>query len=436
MDWVLALSIMLGVVSVQLMIGIPVAFAFLAANIVGAVVFLGGMNAVMSFPLESLESLGKFSLTPIPMFILMGELLFHTGVAIQAIGAIDRLIVRVPGRMAVVALLGGTAFASLSGSTIASTALIGNTLLPKMLDQGYDKRLAMGSIMSVGGIAMLIPPSALAVLLASLAEQSVAALLIAGIVPGLLMAAFFVAYVIIRCRLQPELAPTEPSVDHRPEWRPVLVHVLPLFLIFAAVLGSMFGGFASPTEASAIGCVATAITCIGYRRLTLKSLQVSMIETAKITGMILFIIAGSQTFAQILAVSGGSQGLLNALTGSNLTAMSIVLVMLGILLFLGCFMDQVSMILLTLPFYIPLAMSHHIDMTWLMLLILVAMELSLLTPPFGLLLFVMKGVAPRDIPLSSVYAAAAPFVALKLLVLAILVFWPRLATWLPDLILK
>lgn len=434
MHWTSALSIMLGLVSVQLLLGVPVAFAFLAANIIGAILFLGGISATLTFPLESLEAIGKFSLTPIPMFVLMGELLFHTGVAIQAIGAIDKLIVRVPGRLAVVALLGGTAFASLSGSTIASTALIGNTLLPKMVEQGYEKKLAMGSIMSVGGIAMLIPPSALAVLLASLAEQSISDLLIAGIVPGLLMAFLFVAYVIVRCQINPSLAPPEPVTARKVEWRPVLVYVAPLFLIFAAVLGSMFSGLASPTEASAIGCVATAITCMGYRRLTLKSLRVSVIETAKISGMILFIIVGSLTFAQILSVSGGTSGLLSALAGGALQPMTVVLIMLGILLFLGCFMDQVSMILLTLPFFVPLALTHHIDMTWLMLLILVAMEVSLLTPPFGLLLFVMKGVAPKGVTLTNVYGAATPFVVLKLSVLAILVIWPQLATWLPNLV--
>lgn len=437
MDWIVILCGMLGVVCLQLLVGVPVAFAFLAANIIGAILFLGGIDALATFPIEAMDAIGKFSLTPIPMFVLMGELLFHTGVAIRAIDAIDRMIVRVPGRLAVVSLLGGTAFASLSGSTIASTALIGNTLLPRMIAQGYEKKLAMGSIMSVGGIAMLIPPSALAVLLASLAEQSIAALLIAGIVPALLMAALFVAYVVVRCRINPSLAPADPQAERRPvEFRPILIYVLPLFLIFAAVLGSMFGGFASPTEAAAVGCIATALVCAGYRKLTLASIRVAMIETAKISVMILFIVAGSLTFSQILAVSGGTSGLLRTLADAGLTSMTIVLIMLAILLFLGCFMDQISMILLTLPFFVPLALSNQIDMTWLMLLILIAMELSLLTPPFGLLLFVMKGVAPRDITLMNVYGAALPFVLLKYSVLVMLVLWPQMATWLPDLVLK
>lgn len=291
--------------------------------------------------------------------------------------------------------------------------------------------------MSVGGIAMLIPPSALAVLLASLAEQSIAGLLIAGIVPGLLMALLFVAYVLIRCRINPGLAPQEAQIEtRRVEWRPIVVYVLPLFVIFAAVLGSMFGGFASPTESAAVGCVVTAVVCAGYRKLTLSSIRVSIIETAKISVMILFIVAGSLTFSQILAVSGGTSGLLRTLAEAAFSPMNIVLIMLVILLFLGCFMDQISMILLTLPFFVPLALSSHIDMTWLMLLILVTMELSLLTPPFGLLLFVMKGVAPRDVTLTNVYRAALPFVLLKYTVLIFLVLWPTLATWLPDMVLE
>ena len=437
MVWYYALLLMVGGVCALLMLGVPVAFAFLAINIVGAVLFLGGIKALISLPSECLEAIAKFNLTPIPLFILMGEILFHTGVAFRAIDAIDRIITRVPGRLAVVSLLGGTAFASLSGSTIASTALIGNTLLPKMLKGGYDKNLAMGSIMSVGGIAMLIPPSALAVLLASLAEQNIAAVLIGGIVPGLAMAALFIAYVVLRCHLNPELAPggAKAGERRRAEWRPLFVYVLPLFTIFIVVMASMFTGLASPTESAALGCVATAIVCACYRALNVQNLMKSATETAKISVMILFIIAGSLTFSQVLAVSGGTNGLLVQLTELHLSNFLLVVTMVLILLALGCFMDQISMILLTLPFFIPLAMSQQIDMVWLLLLILVSMELSLLTPPFGLLLFVMKGVAPPNVTLGNVYAAAAPFVLLKLSILLLMLLWPPFATWLPRLVL-
>ncbi|MGQ0682420.1 TRAP transporter large permease [Bradyrhizobium sp.] len=436
MEWYIALSILMGGVCVLLFLGLPVALAFLAVNVAGAIIFLGGAKALISFPSECLEAVAKFNLTPIPLFILMGEMLFHTGVAFRAIDAVDRLIVRVPGRLSVVSLFGGTIFASLSGSTIASTAMIGNTLLPRMMKAGYDKKISMGPIMAVGGIDMLIPPSALAVLLASLAERSVAALLVAGIVPGLAMAAIFIGYVVVRCYLNPALAPAgDIDVRRKAEWLPMLVYVVPLLSIFIVVVATMFWGIASPTEAAALGCVATGAVCACYRALTLRNLMTAAIETAKISVMILFIIAGSLTFAQLLAISGGTNGLLVQLKDFDLSNLALVLVMVGILLVLGCFMDQISMILLTLPFFIPLALSQQIDVTWLLLLTLVAMELSLLTPPFGLLLFVMKGVAPSNVTLMDVYAAALPFVVMKLLILALLIAWPEFGLWLPRKVL-
>ena len=208
MEWQIALVMMLGIVCGGMFLGLPVVIAFFAANIIGTFVFLGGDPGLASMPMEFQRAIAKFSLTPIALFLLMGELLFHTGVAFKAIGAIDRLISRVPGRLSVVSIVGGTIFSSLSGSTIANTAILGSVLLPDMVKRGYHPAMAMGPIMAVGGIAMLIPPSALAVLLASLAEFSIAKLLIAGIVPGLLMALLFFAYVAGRCTLNPALAPS------------------------------------------------------------------------------------------------------------------------------------------------------------------------------------------------------------------------------------
>ncbi|MEL6324402.1 MAG: TRAP transporter large permease subunit, partial [Pseudomonadota bacterium] len=216
MEWYLALFVLLGTVCFFLFLGLPVAFAFMAANIVGTALFIGGLLTIgdwylvtislQSMPIEFHEAV-SYSLTTIALFLLMGEILLETGVAFKAIGAIERLIARVPGRLSIVAIVGGTVFSSLSGSTVANTAILGNVLLPDMIKRGYKPAIAMGPIMAVGGIAMLIPPSALAVLLASIAQQSVALLLVAGIVPGVLMALSFFAYVVIRCVINPDLAP-------------------------------------------------------------------------------------------------------------------------------------------------------------------------------------------------------------------------------------
>ncbi len=439
MSWQLALVMMLALVCVPMFLGLPVAFAFFLANIVGTWIFMGGLAGLSVMPMEYVFAVGKFSLVPILLFILMGEILFHTGVAYRAIGAIDNLIRRMPGRLSVVSIVGGTVFSSLSGSTIANTAILGSVLLPDMVKRGYDPKFAMGPIMAVGGIAMLIPPSALAVLLASLAEYPIKEVLMAGIVPGVLMAFLFVAYVMVRATVSPHVAPADagPDItDGQSKWRPFLVDVMPLFTVFVVVVGSIFFRIASPTEASALGCIASLVLCIFYRALTWQNLAKTLRETAKVSTMILFIIAGSLTFSQILQVSGATQGLLDWIASYQLTPLMTVLLMMAILLFLGAFMDQISMLLLTLPFFLPLAMTQGIDTLWLLVLVLIAMEVSLLTPPFGLLLYVMKGIAPGNVTLLDIYRAALPFIALELLVLLLLVVWPGLATFLPRLLLQ
>lgn len=440
MDWTAALALMLGLLMLLMTLGLPVGFAFLGVNIVGALVFLGGDAGLAQLVRNAAASLTNFSLVPIPLFLLMGEILFHSGLAMSAIEATNRLISRVPGRLSIVTVAGGTMFSTLSGSTVANTAMLGSALLPDMLRRGYDPSIAMGPIMATGGIAMLIPPSALAVLLGSLAGVSISQLLIAGVVPGLMMAVIFVAYILLRCGLNPRLAPELPAdieaAARLTAWErigPFLTHVVPLMGIFAVVVGSMLAGWASPTEAAAVGCAASLAAAAAYRRLTRAALSKALMETTKISVMILFIIVASTTFSQILSFSGATRGMLRLLEGVEITPLMIVLVMLGILLILGAFMDQISMIMVTLPFFVPMVGLFGIDPLWFAVLMLICMEISFMTPPFGLLIFVMKGVAPPGISLGQVYRAAAPFVGLQLLVLVLLIAWPSLATWLPGL---
>src|SRR6186713_142853 len=209
MDWIAASVLLFGGLSLAMMLGLEVAFAFLLINIAGAMLFLGGEPGLTQLARNSVQSVTSFSLTPIPFFVLMGEVLFHTGVALKAIDAFAQLIRRVPGRLAVIAIVAGTVFSAISGSTIATTALLGSLMLPTMLERGYDKRLAMGPIMGIGGVDMLIPPSALTVLLGSIAGISISGLLIGGIVPGLILSGLFVGYIVIRALIDPTLAPNE-----------------------------------------------------------------------------------------------------------------------------------------------------------------------------------------------------------------------------------
>lgn len=478
MEWYLAFALLLGTVCTAMFLGLPVALAFFTANVLGTFLFINGDIGLVFMAIE-FNSAISFTLAPIALFLLMGEILLQTGVAFKAIGAIDRMISRLPGRLSVVSIIGGTIFSSLSGSTIANTAILGSVLLPDMMKRGYQPTIAMGPIMAVGGIAMLIPPSALAVLLASLAEQSVAQLLIAGIVPGILMAVLFFAYVIGRCILNPDLAPSyTPDESHLDipitvavnrrgkamvSWTyngkslrfvnrvlPFLVYILPLLIIFVVVVGSIFFKIAAPTEAAALGSLASLGACYFFKlfnriititgidgaNFTWRAIAKSLMETAKVNTMILFIIAGSLVFSQALSNSGATDGLLEAITALNLTPLTVVIFMMLVLLFLGAFMDQVSMLLLTLPFFLLGSTSFqvvfNIDVVWLMVLMLITMEISLLTPPFGLLLYVMKGIAPVGITLGAVVRSAMPFILIEIAVLALLVAVPEIATWLPK----
>jgi tripartite ATP-independent transporter DctM subunit len=436
MEWYWALSLLLGGAVFLLVLGLPVAFAFFAANMVGAWFFLRGEIGLSLMPIEYTLAIAQYTLVPVALFILMGEILFQTGVAFRSINAIDKLISGVPGRLSIVSIAGGAVFSSLSGSTIANTAILGNLLLPDMLKRGYHPSLALGPIMAVGGIAMLIPPSSLAVLLASLAERSITDLLIAGVLPGLMMSVLFVVYVLVRCKLNPALAPQTEEIKERGwnRWRPFFVDVLPLFIIFAVVVGSIFLRIAAPEESAALGCLAAVGISAAYGKLSLTSLMRAMRETAKINVMLLFIIAGSLTFSQVLQVSGATSGVLAAISSVEFTQLTAMAVMMLLLLFLGCFMDQISMILLTLPFFLPIADSLGMNSTWLMVMMLISMEISLLTPPFGLLLFVMKGVAPKEIRITQIYRAAIPFILLELFVMVILIAYPKLALWLPEML--
>ncbi|MEM7445125.1 MAG: TRAP transporter large permease [Pseudomonadota bacterium] len=434
MDWAGVLITMLGALCVLLMLGLPVAFAFVAVNIGGAFFILGGENGLIQMTRNAASSLTSFQLAPIPLFILMGEILFHSGIAYRAIDAIERVITRLPGRMALVSVAGGTVFSALSGSTIANTAMLGSTLLPDMLKRGYHPSMAMGPIMASGAIAMLIPPSALAVLLGSLAGMSIAQLLVAGILPALILAALFSAYIITRALMDPGLAPPDDPqrMSLAERWRPFIRYVMPLSGIFLVVIGGLLAGLATPTESAALGCIAAVIAAALYRALTWAGVKKALMETVQISVMILFIIVASQTFSQILSFSGATSGLIRTIDGLALDPTTILIAIILILLFLGCFIDQVSMMMVTIPIFVPLAEAVGIDLLVLGVVYLLTMEIGLLTPPFGLLLFVMKGVVPDEIGMGQIYRAVTPFVIIKLAVLALIVLAPQIGTVLPE----
>jgi tripartite ATP-independent transporter DctM subunit len=434
MSWEAAAWLLLGGSTVLLFIGLPVAFAFLVINLVGAMIFLGGEPGMVQLTRNSVQSVTSFALTPIPLFILMGEVLFHTGLAVKVIDGIERLIRQVPGRLAVVAVVAGTVFSAISGSTIATTAMLGSLMLPVMLARGYHPTIATGPIMAIGAVDMLIPPSALTVLLGSLSGISISKLLVGGIVPGMILSVIFIAYIITRVRMNPELAPNT-AFEEYGGWqkiRPFLQYVLPLVSIFVIVVGAMIAGWATPTESAALGAFATILLAVLYRALTLANLVKSLRGTAGISGMILFIIVGATTFSQILSFSGASNGLAQLVTGMGLPPLAVVAGMMLLLIFLGIFVEQVSMMMITLPIFMPIVQQMGIDVVWFGVMFLICMQLGLLLPPHGLLLMTMKGVAPPQVTMMHIFRAVTPFVAISIVVLAMVFFMPAMAVWLPN----
>lgn len=436
MSWEAAAWLLLGGSTALMFLGLPVAFAFLAINLAGAAIFLGGEAGMMQLARNSVASVTSFALTPIPLFILMGEVLFHTGLAVKVIDGVERLIRQVPGRLAVIAVVAGTVFSAISGSTIATTAMLGSLMLPVMLARGYHPTLATGPIMAIGAVDMLIPPSALTVLLGSLSGISISKLLVGGIVPGLILSAVFVGYIVLRVKLDPGLAPRGAIEEHR-GWRrfqPFLQYVLPLVSIFVVVVGAMIAGWATPTECAALGAFATLFLALLYRALSFDNLVKALRGTAGISGMILFIIVGATTFSQILSFSGASNGLAQAITSFGLPPLAVVAGMMLFLIFLGIFVEQVSMMMITLPIFMPIVQQMGVDLVWFGVMFLICMQLGLLMPPHGLLLMTMKGVAPPQVTMMHIFRAVTPFLLISLAVLVLVFFAPPLATWLPNLV--
>lgn len=434
-SWELAAWLMLGGSTLLLFIGMPVALTFIAVNIVGAFIYMGGEVGLAQLARSSVGSVTAFSLTPIPLFVLMGEILFHTGLALKVIEGIERLIRRLPGRLAVVAVVAGTVFSAISGSTIATTAMLGSLLLPVMLSKGYHPTLATGPIMAIGAVDMLIPPSALTVLLGSLSGISISKLLIGGVMPGVILSVAFVLWIVLRVRMKPELAPAsedQPEFTGWERWKPFFGYVLPTLSIFGVVVGALAAGWATPTECAALGAFATLVLAMLYRALTFDALLKALKGTAGISGMILFIILGATTFAQILSFSGASNGLVQMITGQGWSTSMIVAGMMLVLIFLGIFVDQVSMMMITLPIFMPIVQSLGIDPVWFGVMFLICMQLGLLLPPHGLLLMTMRGVAPPQVTMGHIFQAVVPYVVMSLLLLAA-VFWiPGIATALPK----
>jgi tripartite ATP-independent transporter DctM subunit len=436
-EWPFILLLILGGLLIVMATGLPVAFCFMFINIIGVTILWGGAKGLQQLSLSMWESVSTFSLLPIPMFVLMGELMFLTGMGYRMLDAINKWLGRLPGRLALLSVATASLFSVMSGSTTGTTAMLGSLLVPEMERRGYKKPISIGSVMGSGGLAMLIPPSALAILLASLAGISIAKLLIAGIVPGLIIACFYSIYIVGRCYLQPSIAPpyeVEP-ISLKEKAIATVKYALPLGIVIFLVLGLIFLGVATPSEAAALGALGTLIIAFFYGGLTWEVFSKALTGTMKITVMILIIITGSKAFSQILAYTGATRSLVTFMLDLPLAPVLLIIVTQLILLFMGTFMSAVPMMMITLPIFMPLVDALGFNSVWFGLLFLINIEMGQTTPPFGLLLFVMKGVAPAGTTMGDIYKAGIPFLICDLVTMGLITAFPIIALWLPNIML-
>lgn len=435
MEWWMSTLIIIGGLLVIFATGMPVALCFLLINVIGVTLWWGGTDGFGLLALSMADSVSKFSWLPVPLFIFMGEIMFRSGIATNMIDVLDKLLGRLPGRLGLVAVAAGTILAVLTGASTGSAAVLGSTLTPEMEKRGYAKCMSLGPILGSAGLAAMIPPSGMAVIIGGLAEISIGKLLIAGIVPGLMMAAVFSAYIIIRCKLQPHIAPTYEFVatPFSQILLGLLKFVLPLGTIVFMVIGLLFLGVATPAEAAAMGTLATIALSIAYRKFSWQVLKISLYHTLRTSCMILFIVTGAAAFSYILAFSKATEGIVQLAVGLPVSPFALVTIMMIIIVILGGPLSASSLAMISLPIYMPIIRALHLNEIWFGALMLLNMEISGISPPFGLVLFVTKGVAPKGTTMGDVFLAAMPFVYCDLIVMAIMIASPALVLWLPSL---
>ena len=435
MEWYWAFAFLLGWVICFMALGVPVAFAFIATNFIAVYTFTGfDANALIQVADNSTQLISRFTLGPVPMFILMGSLFFHTGLALKVFDGLDAIFGRLPGRLCYLTVAGGSIFSTLTGSSMANTAMLGSLMVPEMRRRGYSKQMSMGPILGTGGLAMIIPPSALGVLLAAIAEIDVGRLLVAGLLPGFTLAVLYAAMITLQLWRYPGSAPAYDVEPMRMGARLMLVttNILPMGIVVFMVIGFIVLGIATPTEAAACGVLGVFIVAIGFRALSVRAVSTSVEATVKVGAMVFLIIMNSTVFSQMLAYSGASKGLIEWVTSYELHKFAVLFMMFCVLILLGMFMDATSMMLITVPIFFPLAGAMGFDLVWYGLFVLITIEMAGITPPFGLLLYVMLGVAPKGTTLIDVAKAAFPFLVCDAILILILVAWPNLALWLPN----
>lgn len=436
MDWGTTLILSIAVLLVLFATGMPVFIAFLVVNAVGVFLLMGTTGFGM-FANSFYNTVTQDSLLAIPLFILMGEILFRSNAVEILINSIDKMVGNVRGRQYVLVTSLATVFGALSGSATAVSAMLGRSVMPVMLKRGYDRRLSVSAILGGASLAPIIPPSLLVVMIGSMVDTSIAKLLIAGILPGLLLAAMMIGYTYYRIyrnpKLEPECSEAAQTRATGKEFWMALVQTLPFLIVIFSVMGLILLGVATPNESAATGVVGSLIAAAIFRKLNVKMLYESLLGTCSVSTMIMIIIASSMLFGQLLSFTGATSGLVTVATEMKLSALATFFVLMLIPFILCMFIDLFAVMLVAIPIYDPLLSVYSFDPIWFWTLFLINMTLGSLSPPFGYTIFALKGAYP-ELAMDDVYAGAWPMVYLFLIGMAIMYIFPSIVTFLPNLL--
>ncbi|MFC1907377.1 TRAP transporter large permease subunit [Chloroflexota bacterium] len=429
MDWYLSLIILFGILLLLMSTGLPIAFALALLGIISLFLFWpAGLEVVGAI---SIRSSLNFVLVAIPLFIFMGELLLLSGISRDIFDLMQKWFGAVPGSLAVGSLGMGTIFAALTGSNTANTALVGTICIPEMVQKNYYRPLAIGAVGAGGALGILIPPSIAMLLYAALGEQNAAKLFIAGIIPGIIISSLLITYVIIACKVNPDWAPG----SIRFSWHERIMslrYAWPVLALIMLVLGTIYLGVATPTEASAIGTAGALILAAFRRTFTWTNIQQAVFSTVRLTSMIMFILVGAILFSRVLTIMGISEQLITFLTTLPVPPLAVIVGINIIILILGCLMDSSSLIAIFTPLLVPIVIGLGLDPIWFGVLFTINIEVGCLTPPVGYNLFVIKGILP-EAGLGEIIRGITPFVIIYIIGMALMIAFPELILWLPSL---
>ncbi|SLN67443.1 TRAP transporter large permease [Ruegeria meonggei] len=425
--------IMFASMLVLMAIGSPLSFALLTCGAVMAYLVYGdgGLDLLIT---STFSSMDNFLLVALPMFIFMGLVLQRSGLTDDLFSMMHKLMGQWPGGLGIGTVIICALIAAMAGVSGAATVSLGIIALPSMLKHGYDKRLVTGTIMAGGALGFLIPPSVLMIIYAFLSRDSVGKLFAAGLVPGLMLATIYIAYILIRCRIDPRMGPPATETYSAMEKLASLRFLIAPGLLITTVLGCIIGGVTSPSEASAIGAFGALVIAALQRRLSMDMLKYVMLSTTKIMGMLMWIALAAVFFSKIYVGLGAGQIVTELVEDNDLAPIWVIITMLATYFILGMFLDDFAILFITIPLFVPIVKDLGYDTTWFAVLFVLSMQSAYLTPPFGYNLFYMRSVAPKDITIGDIYWSAIPFVILQIFGLALVVAFPQIAMWLPGLL--